>query len=983
MSRSKAKSGLWELHARQSFPALIVLIAGIAVALLAWYWQFGRAPAQDSYVPAENESSVRLNELMSSNKSALQDDRGDYSDWIELQNISDQPADISGWKISDGGSIFTFHEQVLSPGECVVVFASGSLHSIPGEVYHAPFRLSASGETLTLTDAHENTVDTVVLPALEADTSYRRNPDGSWAKTSSFTPGLDNARSYQPVQENAYSSGLIISEVIPANRSYCADEDGEYTDLIELYNGSGSALSLSGLYLSDDVTKKTKWAFPDVTMEAGQYLIVHASGKDRTASELHTGFSLSADGEGVLISDAEGHLIDRMSYDAAETDISWSRVNGEWVNTLPPTPGYSNDLNGVARVDAAMTGANAYRVYINEAMASTRVINDMDTEASHDWVELYNASASLVDLSGWGLSDSAGRPRKWQFPQGATIGPGQYMLVYLSGNDTMTDGKYHTSFSLSRSEGEALTLCTPDGTIVDRMPSGEMYAEISKGRMPAQDGFFLFAEATPGAGNSTTAYSGRAQQVVFSEEGGVKNASFMLTMSAGEGETIYYTTDSTDPTIYSSRYTGPIEISSTTVVRAVAVKTGYIDSISETRTYLLGVSHTLPVVCMTSDPDGMFSEDNGLYTNFEEFWERSAYIEYYSTSGETLISQGAAVSLHGNDARKCEQKTFNVIARSEYGDNRFRTPIFPNRDYTEYQSFLLRPSSEDSNYSRMKCSILSSLLSETDVMYQDTVVAVLYINGQYWGHYNLRERINTYSVAQWEGWTDPDQIDLVKGNTTVKQGSNKSFKELLSWLKENSLTSEENMAYLRTQVDVENYLDYVMLQMYVSNSDLLNVKRYRSDEGDGKWRWTVFDLDWAFHNDTNSWKDWLGNDGCGIGDATDNTLFRSLMKNDEIKDYFLRLLGQRMATVWSSSVITQKIDERAALLEPEMPANSERWGKSTSRWYEKVELFRDYALTRPAKLISYIAETEDLTDAQVEEYFGDALRANPMPKEED
>ena len=279
----------------------------------------------------------------------------------------------------------------------------------------------------------------------------------------------------------------------------------------------------------------------------------------------------------------------------------------------------------------------------------------------------------------------------------------------------------------------------------------------------------------------------------------------------------------------------------------------------------------------------------------------------------------------------------------------------------------------------MRCSVLSSLLSETTVMYQDVVVAVLYINGEYWGHYNLRERINTHSIAQWEGWTDPDAIDLVKGNTSVKQGSNKTFKELLAWLKDHSLKDEANLEYVRTQVDVENYLDYVMLQMYVANSDLLNVKRYRSDEGDGKWHWCVFDLDWAFYNDTDSWKDWLGKNGCGISDATDNTLFRALMENDEVKDYFLRLLGERLATVWSSDVLVQKIDERKALLEPEMPATYARWNNSLSRWEEKVASLRNYALSRPSKLIGYIAKYENMTDAEIESYFGDALRANPAP----
>lgn len=979
MSRSKSKASPWELHNRPAAPALTILLVCALACALAWFWQFRVSVPEDTAAPAGVQSSVRLNELMSSNKSALTDNRGEYSDWIELMNTSDHAVDITGWKLSDGGSIFTFPKHVLAPGEAVLVYASGSIHAIPGEVYHAPFRLSASGETVTLTDDFEIPADTVTLPPLDPNTSYARTDTGEWQETQSFTPGLANDQPYTPVERVSSVAGLVISEIMPKNVSYAADQDGDFSDYIELYNGSGAPVSLKGFMLSDNSAKPDKWLFPDITLEAGQYLIVYASGKDRTEGELHTNFSLNADEETLFLSDCSGLPVCSMSYAGALPDISWSGKNGEWVTSLAPTPGFSNDETGAAQTDALLLANNASQIYISEVMSSTRVV-DEDTETSYDWIELYNASNSPVDLSGWGLSDSASRPRKWQFPEGASIAPGQYLLVFASGKNTFENGAYHTSFSLSRSEGEALVLCRPDGTVVDRIPAGQRYAEISCGRVQGQSGLFLFAEATPGAANSAVSYAGRAQQVLFSEEGGVKTDSFTLTLTAGEGETIYYTTDCTDPTSASTRYTGPIEISATTVVRAVAVKDGWLDSISSTHTYLFGVSHTLPVFSLVADPDDMFSEENGLYTNYEELWERDAHIEYFTTDGQTLFSQGAAISLHGNDARECEQKTFNVIARSEYGDNRFRASIFPNRDYTEYQSFLLRPSSEDSNYSRMRCSILSSLLeSETNVLYQDVVVGVLYINGEYWGHYNLRERVNTHAIAQFEGWTAPDRIDLVKGNSTVKQGSNQTFNDLLRWLEDNSLEDNANVEYVNTIVDIENYLDYVMLQMYVSNSDLLNVKRYRSDEGDGRWKWVVFDLDWAFYNDTNSWKDWLGEDGCGLKDATDNTLFRSLMENENVREYFLRLLGERLATVWSSDVLTQKIDERKALLDPEMPATYARWNNSLSRWEEKVADLRAYALSRPAKLIGYIADYENMTEAEIEDYFGEALRANPAP----
>jgi len=980
MSRKSSKANLWN-HSQYAKLPPAILLAGLVVCVLAWFYQYS-ASVDEADHPNTVDSPVRINELMSANKSALTDDRGSFSDWIELLNPSNQPIDITGWKLSDGSSIFTFPRHILQPGETALVFASGSVHAIEGEAYHAPFRLSASGETVTLTNELEQTVDAVELPPLDPNTAYARNAQGQWIHTAAFTPALDNAAQYVPASESPAVSGLIISEVMAKNVSISADEDGEFSDYIELYNGSGRTISLRGFMLSDDDSERNKWIFPNVSIAHGEYLIVYASGKDRAEPRLHTSFSLSADGESVVLCDSEGRLLDKMSYTAAEADRPFSRIeSGEWVASLPATPALSNDHDSAARLASALYAVNTEQIFINELMYSTRVV-DKQTRGSYDWIELYNASTRSVNLSGWGLSDSPARPRKWQFPEGTTLGAGQYLVVYLSGQDGLINMQYHAPFSLSMSESEAVTLCRPDGTIVDRTPINRQYAELSYGKISAKGEFAFFETPTPGQSNSPNFYYGRSEEVRFSQEGGMQHAPFTLTLSAGEGETIYYTTDCTEPTTASQRYTGPISVSSNTVIRAIAVKSGYKSSICATRTYLFGVNHTLPVVSLVADPDGMFGAKNGLYTNYEEEgWTRDASIEFYTTDGTRLFAQGAEISLHGNDARLCDQKTFNVIARSKYGDNRFRAAIFPNRDYTEYQSFLLRPSSEDSAYTRMRCSILSSLLETgSNLMYQDTVVAVLYINGEYWGHYNLRERTNTAAICQWEGWTDPDRIDLVKGNAVVMQGSNQTFVELLEWLKTHSLAEEEHLAYVRTIVDIENYLDYVMFQMFVSNSDLLNVKRYRSTEGDGRWRWIIFDLDWAFHNDTNSWADWIGYDNRKPRDGTDTTLFRALMKNPGIRDYFLTRLGERLAGEWSADVIVAKIAERTEMLRPEMSATYAKWEGSVKRWEEKVALMRAYAQSRPAKLIGYIDLCEGLTDAQVEKYFGEALRVNPLPQ---
>lgn len=131
-------------------------------------------------------------------------------------------------------------------------------------------------------------------------------------------------------------------------------------------------------------------------------------------------------------------------------------------------------------------------------------------------------------------------------------------------------------------------------------------------------------------------------------------------------------------------------------------------------------------------------------------------MEIFDEDGTTLLSQGAEFKINGQYSRALDQKSFAVYARKEYGDSRFNAALFDDRDYTSYKSFVLRCTAQDYNRARMRDAMMTSLMEGQGVMYQETEVCVLYLNGEYWGHYNMRERVNKWSIAQWEGVTDED-----------------------------------------------------------------------------------------------------------------------------------------------------------------------------------------------------------------------------------
>ncbi|NLG25518.1 MAG: hypothetical protein GX558_09200 [Clostridiales bacterium] len=1003
-SRAPERPSLLSKYAVQA-----IAVLGAAAIALSFFAQYRRptepdAAAVAAQAAAPTQTGVYINEVMSSNESAVADSMGRYSDYVEVVNAGDEAVNLAGWMLADRAepaveSTFTFPEQVLAPGAVLLVVASGDLQNAAGAEYRAPFKVSSAGETICLFDPFGAAADQVEVPALEPNQCYARDPETrEWSITGEYTPRLANTADNHASLVAAIpmaSGDLKISELMADNATYALGDGGAVADYAELYNAGDRELSLSGYTLTDDSAKPAKWAFPAASIPAGGYLLIRLSNDGDGDGMPTADFQLSASGEQLLLYNDRAQLIDKVSFGALEADQALSlSADGSYVTNLKPTPGYENTEEGARAVDRALRGRNARGIFISEVVASTRAKNV--GEETLDWLELYNAGSETLPLAGWGLSDKPSRPRKWTFPDGYSIGPGERKIVYLSGHGRASPSKgiYTTNFKLGADKGESITLCTPDGAIVDRVPLGRQYAEVSYGRVGDTGDLAYFAELTPERPNAGQHYAGRAPQVAFSHVGGiVRESAIQVALAAPDDCQIYYTTDCTNPSASSRRYEGPLSIDKTTVIRAVAYRDGYLPSYSSTVTYLFGVKHVMPVVCVVTEPDNLWSDEKGIYVkgpnalakfpygsinrgaNFWMRWERDAHVEMYELDGSQTLSQGTGLSLHGQYSRTEEQKAFSLTARAAYGDSLFRAALFPNRDYTEYRSFLLRSSGNDVKYSHMCDAVLTSLAKGLDLMYQDNVPVIVYLNGAYWGQYNLRERVNPYSIAQWEGWPDRSVIDVVKANTDTRHGSNESFDELLKYIKAHGIRTQKNLDYVAERVDIDNYLTYVAFQMYVGNNDLLNVRRYRNAvDGDGRWRWILFDLDWAFWTlDTNTVRRWLQVGGTGTDQKTDNTLFRLLMENPAIEERFFTLLGRMMNTTFDPETVVGVIEARYDLMFPEMEAQFEKFGSGYDTWTSFVDRLKNYARRRPIYMLSYIRQTMKYDKATMEKYFGEII----------
>lgn len=424
----------------------IALIVGVVIYALGEQKKGTGTPGSTETLSA----TVVINEFMASNSSYLPDDQGNYSDWIELYNPTNGEVSLSGLGLSDDKAEvkWALPGVSLAAGGYLLVFASGQDVKEQGETLHASFKLNASSGGLYLMTTSGEVLDAAEYENQSANISVGRDIQdlNAWKTFDKPTPGFSNDDAgYAAFAESRKADGspLMITEVMPSNKTTLADNTGAYSDYIEIYNSGSEAVSLNGYGLSDDPADVLGWRFPDVTIEPGAYLCVFASGADTSSTDLekgdiHTNFRISSYQETIVLCDPAGLLIDEVTVAELGSDQAYARAadeNGaygsDWQVTSQPTPGYANTDAGYTQFlenNPIALGP----VVISEVMASNSQYLQEANGEFYDWIELCNQSGEPVDITGYGLTDNAGNPAKWRLPE-MTLSPGQCITVLASG----------------------------------------------------------------------------------------------------------------------------------------------------------------------------------------------------------------------------------------------------------------------------------------------------------------------------------------------------------------------------------------------------------------------------------------------------------------------------------------------------------------------------------------------------------------------
>lgn len=977
--------------------ALIVILA---VFLINLKEGSSRAPAD----------AVALSEIMISNKGSVPDNLGGYPDYIELHNGSTEKADISGYGLSDSlleGAKYVFPAgTVLEPGAYVVVWCSGDAE----DGMHAPFKLSA-GEEAVLFDASGRPLDTAVLNSVDSGMVLRREGE-VWTQAKPC-PGYPKTEAgmaeYEKSLKETEDIGLYINEFMASNATTICDSFGSYSDWIELYNSTDTDMDISGFGISDNLSQPMKYRFPDgTTIAAKGYLVVFCSGNEGMQNgELHAPFGLRSYGEDVVIANRAGRIIDSYSFKNQETDVSMARIPdgaGEFQSNSQPSPGYPNTGAGYSAFDAA-NRLPLGGVYISEFGGSTGSV-------ASDWVELHNSTGSAVNLGGYGISNNPKNPAKWVFPD-ISIEPGEYLLLYATGSaDKAQKKNLKLNFCIS-STGEALFFFDPNGKLIDKLSAGRMKSGQSYGR-DGSDNRFYYAEPTPGAQNGK-GYEGITQLPAFSVTPGIYDNAVTVAITAGEGETIRYTTDCTTPNASSEVYSGELSISKNSVIRAAAFRDGYLSGDVATATYLFrsdGVNHALPVVTLVTDPDNLWNSKTGIYATGDQFdpdaasyadtlqsatyyqakfateeqvdtiWEKPAAFSLFDDNGKQVFTQNVGIRIAGSFGRGRAQKGFNVIARKEYGKGSMEYPFFENRPYTEYKAVVLRAGAQDQNRSKIRDELASGLLEGTDIniLYQAYRPTVLYLNGEYWGVYFMKEKRNRFFVAQHENTENNVDLAIGKGFKQRTYGDNSDWVSLYEYATSHDLSSAEAYAYVSERMDVDSFRDYMIAEIYNGNTDTYNFQYYRLKGG--KWKFIFYDFCWGFQSPGHETLAFRM--GKTPSDVCSAKLFAAMLQNKGWRDSFCRRFGELLNTAFAPERVSALIEELYGYVEPEIKREREKFNKDTfmgvkqpntnlgtyEGFQSEISKLKDFAQKRPEEIKRQLQSNLGLSDSYMKEVFG-------------
>ncbi len=385
----------------------------------------------------------------------------------------------------------------------------------------------------------------------------------------------------------------------------------------------------------------------------------------------------------------------------------------------------------------------------------------------------------------------------------------------------------------------------------------------------------------------------------------------------------------------------------------------------------------LPVVSLTTAPINLWDSLTGIYVfgpnatyvepyygaNFHQDWERPVHVELYWTDGSKRLDQDAGIKIAGAWSRSNSQKSFALHARNAYGKKYFETKLFDELDIERFKSFVLRDSGNDAGSTFFRDAMITHLVAHNNVDIQAYQPAVVYLNGEYWGILNMREKLNEYYIESHYPHVDHDKVDILAGKgegITASEGDLTDYDAMMNFINSHDLTDDANYQQVAAQIDVDEYIEYLVTEIYGGNDDWPhnNVKMWKSKKNGGRWRWMLYDTDQSY----NIWErdeDLPGYDKLEKclsetgknGDTWSNVLLRNLVKNKTFRNKLTNRFADRMNYEFLPANINHLIDSLYGNIKSEMQYHTYIWGGGNESNRNRM---KDFARLRPSNMRKHL-----------------------------
>lgn len=716
------------------------------------------------------------------------------------------------------------------------------------------------------------------------------------------------------------SQHLVINEIMSSNATTIADEDGDYEDWIELYNGTDSVINLTGYTLSDNLANPDKWIFPNITIGPNEYLLIFASGKNRTTGDfLHTNFSISKDGENIILSNNQGIIVDYFGAIYIPTDKSYGRKFDGSVDLVyfhQPSPGAANQGETFSTLLSPVIFSKHGGFYAEDFFLS---LSHPDPET----VIIYTLDGSEPDINNL---DGSTYIYKNTYPYSPEDSFGDFL-----------ESSYKSNIYLNPIE------------ITNRTDSPDKLSQIS----------------------ST-----------------VRNQYYFPESPIFKGIT----------------------------VRAVAMKDNAYSDLIQTNSYFITPKgrdkYPLPVISFSLQENYLFDYYDGIYTagvdtdlwreqnpNEEMNWwnfpanyrrrgvdyEYPANFEFFpEESANSAINQIVGCRIHGGANRAQPMKSLRLYARSRYGNSHLEHKIFPSLNDTFFKRLILRNSGNDYGLTYIRDAVMQSLISHLNFDTQAYQPSIVFINGEFWGIHNIRERYDKHYLNRVYG-VNEDEIDLLELNAWVKEGDAFHYYYMIDFILTNDISNNANYQHLSGLMDIDNFINYQISQIYINNTDWpggnIDYWRKRTSEfmpdaplgHDGRWRWLLFDTDYGFgyHGGNDAYKfntlEFATTpDGSGWPNPPWSTLLlRTLLENEQFKTKFIEKFEYHIINTFDTQRVLNTIDSIADKIEPLIDCHSHRWHKNNltyDKWQGYIDVMRNFAENRPCYMIYHLVHFFEISD---------------------